>query len=319
MKEYPEISVIVPVYKTEKYLSKCIDSLLAQTYKDFEIILINDGSPDSSGEICDDYACKDTRIRVIHQENKGVSSARNAGIFAAKGRYSIHIDSDDYVEENMLHDFHTIACSTKADVIISDYYVDFLNTTKYVKQKCSGSIKECIQDILTEKLHGFTWNKLIKHSLYKDHNITFPSDVNMGEDLVTVVKILYFSNSIEYLPKAYAHYVQHTDSCIATRHKTTFESQIRVVDILENFFQGNLDFTHSIRMHKVFVKKELLFYGNYPKEEVRNIYANVNKYILSYPSLSTVNKLLLWSVCLNYGNLYKCIEYLKKIKKSIYK
>ena len=94
------ISVIVPVYKVEPYINHCVDSILAQTYRDFELILVDDGSPDNCGKICDEYAKQDSRVHVIHQENKGVSAARNAGISLAKGEYISFIDGDDYVEKD---------------------------------------------------------------------------------------------------------------------------------------------------------------------------------------------------------------------------
>lgn len=96
-----EISIIVPVYKVEPYLRKCVDSILAQTFTNFEVILVDDGSPDNSGKICDEYAIKDSRVRVIHKENGGLSSARNAGIDIARGKYLGFVDSDDYIAEDM--------------------------------------------------------------------------------------------------------------------------------------------------------------------------------------------------------------------------
>lgn len=98
----PMISVIVPVYNVEKYLSRCIDSVLMQTFTDFELLLVDDGSPDNSGMICDEYALKDVRVKVLHQENKGLSGARNAGIENSVGNYVVFIDSDDYVKDNYL-------------------------------------------------------------------------------------------------------------------------------------------------------------------------------------------------------------------------
>ena len=97
----PKISVIVPVYNTEKYLRRCIDSVLAQTYQDFELLLIDDGSKDSSGAICDEYAAKDARVRVFHKENGGVSSARNLGLDNARGEWVTFVDSDDYIEKKL--------------------------------------------------------------------------------------------------------------------------------------------------------------------------------------------------------------------------
>ena len=96
----PEISIIVPVYKVEKYLNRCIDSILAQSFPDFELILVDDGSPDKSGKICDDYAAKDSRVKVIHKENAGVSAARNSGLAMSSGSYIMFCDSDDFVDKN---------------------------------------------------------------------------------------------------------------------------------------------------------------------------------------------------------------------------
>ena len=113
----PEISVIIPVYKAENYLCHCIDSILGQSFVDFELILVDDGSPDGSGAICDEYAKKDDRIRVIHQKNRGVSSARNAGLDAARGNWVTFIDSDDYVKKEFLE--HLYEC--EYDLIIGGY------------------------------------------------------------------------------------------------------------------------------------------------------------------------------------------------------
>ncbi len=106
MDKQPAVSVIVPVYKAENYLCHCVDSLLAQTFPDFEILLIDDGSPDHSGDICDEYARKDSRVRVFHKENEGVSSTRQCGIDNAKGEYTIHADPDDWVEPDMLDELY---------------------------------------------------------------------------------------------------------------------------------------------------------------------------------------------------------------------
>ena len=105
MANIPKISVIVPVYNTEKFLQRCIDSVLAQTYQDFELLLIDDGSKDSSDTICDEYAAQDTRVKVFHKENGGVSSARNVGLDNARGEWITFVDSDDYIEENYLQTF----------------------------------------------------------------------------------------------------------------------------------------------------------------------------------------------------------------------
>ena len=115
----PKISVIVPVYKVEKYLNKCVDSIVNQTFTDIEIILVDDGSPDNSGKMCDDWSQKDRRIRVIHKENGGLSDARNRGIQESSGEYIIFIDSDDFIEPKMLEVLYNLATDHDADVAIS--------------------------------------------------------------------------------------------------------------------------------------------------------------------------------------------------------
>lgn len=120
----PELSIIVPVYKVEPYLPKCIDSILAQTFTDFELILIDDGSPDRCGQICDEYAAKDDRIIVIHQENKGVSAARNAGLDIAKGTYIGFVDSDDWIEPEMYHTLVTVAEDEGSKLVACAYCLD---------------------------------------------------------------------------------------------------------------------------------------------------------------------------------------------------
>ena len=134
----PELSIIVPVYKVEKYLPKCIDSILAQTFTDFELILIDDGSPDRCGEICDEYAIKDERIVVIHQVNRGVSAARNAGLDAAKGEYIGFVDSDDWIKPEMYEIMVRTAIDKKADVVICGLN-DMKESGEFIRSILSGA------------------------------------------------------------------------------------------------------------------------------------------------------------------------------------
>ena len=138
----PKISVIVPVYNTEKYLRRCIDSVLAQTYQDFELLLIDDGSKDSSGAICDEYAEKDTRVRVFHKENGGVSSARNLGLDNAKGEWVTFIDSDDYFLPKGLTVLYSTAMQRRTNVSVANFYVE-KNKKRYGQcEGCSRVVKD---------------------------------------------------------------------------------------------------------------------------------------------------------------------------------
>lgn len=202
----PKISVIVPVYKAEIYLHRCVDSLLAQTFQDFEILLVDDGSPDRSGEICDEYARKDKRVRVFHKGNGGVSSARQCGMDNAIGEYTIHVDSDDWVESTMLEELYKEAKEKNADMVICDFYYEFENGTKYAKQQPSLLEHKTVLRELFLRLHGSCWNKLIKRDCYRIFEIQFPLGLSFCEDLFVNMCLLSHEIKIEYLARAFYHY-----------------------------------------------------------------------------------------------------------------
>lgn len=206
----PVISIIVPVYKAELYLRRCLDSLLIQTFHNFEIILINDGSPDTSGTICDEYANKDYRVQVYHIENGGVSAARQFGVNHAIGEYMIHADPDDWIEPNMLEELYNYALKNNSDLVICDYYIDTPNGIKYCKQQPSSLNHDVVLSELFQQLHGSCCNKLVKRSCYNNNNIKFPIGINYCEDLYTWVILLQNPINISYLDKAFYHY----DNCI---------------------------------------------------------------------------------------------------------
>ena len=203
----PNISIICPVYNAEKYIHKCIDSVLAQTFTDFELLMIDDGSPDCSGRICDEYAEKDSRVRVFHKENGGVASARQVGLDNAIGEYTIHIDPDDWVEPNMLDELYTKAKETDADMVICDYWVNY---KKYERYQVSGQHRDnstlYLKDIIC-KYNGSLCNKLIKRSCYyRPQQIGFIPGQNLFEDLIICVKMLISPRHVEYLNKAFYHF-----------------------------------------------------------------------------------------------------------------
>lgn len=209
----PAISVIVPIYNAEKTIRKCVDSLLAQTFQDFEILLIDDGSPDQCGTICDEYAKQDNRVRVIHQENQGVSAARQCGIDHALGNYTIHADPDDWVESRMLEELFMNAIKEGSDMVICDYY---LGDNKYVKQKPPSLWHEDVLIGLFRNLHGSCCNKLIKKKCYDDFHISFPLELSFCEDQYVIASILKNDIIITYYPNAFYHYMYNDNSL--TRH-----------------------------------------------------------------------------------------------------
>ena len=221
----PKISVIVPVYKAEKYLHRCVDSILAQTFTDFEVLLIDDGSPDRSGDICDEYAKKDSRVRVFHKENGGVSSARQCGIDNAQGEYTIHADPDDWVEPNMLEELYAKAKEDDADMVICDFYVNNADRQIYNKQEPSALDHETVLLELFQQLHGSCCNKLVRRACYIKNKVQFELGLSFCEDLYFHACLLKNAITISYLSKAFYHYDQiiNTNSIVARYKKTTFD------------------------------------------------------------------------------------------------
>ncbi len=235
------ISIIVPIYNVEKYLRKCIDSIVNQTYKNLEIILVDDGSPDNCGAICDEYAKKDERIKVIHKENGGLSDARNAGIDAATGKYIGFIDSDDYIAPDMYEKLYFAMFKAKADIAISNFL--------YVDEEGKASDKNNNLPIQNEILSGrqildqkmcrpkycywvVAWNKLYKKSIFDD--IRYPVS-KIHEDEFVIHNIYAKAARVACISDALIYYVQRADSIMGR------EKSMKRLDFAEAFF-GRAEF-----------------------------------------------------------------------------
>lgn len=214
----PLISIIVPVYKVEKYLPACIDSILAQTYENFELILVDDGSPDNCGQICDEYAQKDNRIKVIHQENQGVVVARNNALKIAVGKYLTFVDSDDWLEKTFLSETIQKAQETDADIIWTDFYenTDFVENKKLTKSLPNNIDIDNLHQILTlfikDDIKGYLWNKLIRHKYYQKCNIQTDENCTMMEDKYIMLQLLSNYPQMAYIQKPLYHYTTRSDS-----------------------------------------------------------------------------------------------------------
>ncbi|MEH7226759.1 glycosyltransferase, partial [Bacillus sp. JJ1566] len=196
----PVVSIIVPVYNVEKYLSSCIDSILAQTLTDIEVILVNDGSTDHSGKICDEYAASDTRVKVIHKEYGGVSSARNVGVGMAQGEYIGFVDSDDRIEQEMYMELYHLCKDTSSDISIcilgremNGKIINQHNNKIYTKLMDN---EEAMKQLFKGELYRFSLcNKLFKKSCFV--NIIFPEG-RIHEDLATTYKLFSNANRVVY-------------------------------------------------------------------------------------------------------------------------
>lgn len=226
------VSVIIPIYNASNYLEKCIISVTNQTYTNLEIILINDGSTDVSGQICNKFAQKDTRIRVIHKKNEGIATTRQLGIDTSTGDYIIFIDSDDYIEKDMIMQMYN-AFDNHIDMVVCGYYTEIGNHTITNKiDKCYQS-ESLLRMILEGKTIGALWNKMIRSSIYKDFK--FNTDIYYSEDVLILSDILLCRvKNIKYLSKPLYHYVIHSNSLTRTVTRDSFDNKLMFLDNLEN-------------------------------------------------------------------------------------
>lgn len=212
----PLISIIVPVYNVEQYLKRCIDSLIYQTYQNIEILLIDDGSPDCCGEICDEYARMDNRIVVVHKPNGGLSDARNKGLDIAKGEYVMFVDSDDWIELNTCQELVRIAVEEDADLIsfgVKNVYDNGVVEECPVSLKGAQSTKECIKALIYKiKEYGvfnFACNKIFHKSLLCNFNFTTG---RLAEDQGTTYKLFHIAKNPYICDKFYYNYYQRVGS-----------------------------------------------------------------------------------------------------------
>ncbi len=204
-----QISVIVPVFKVEPYLSRAIDSILRQSVQDFELILVDDGSPDNCGAICDEYAAQDARVRVIHQENRGVSAARNRGLDVATGKYIVFVDSDDWVE-----------CDYLKDLLISD--ADFVGQAfsvydesgHFLKKYCGTAQRyanspDTRLTLLRKGSLGYPFSKRFVRKIIKDHGVCFNESINHTEDTLFILDYLQYARTIQIEECCHYCYVRY--------------------------------------------------------------------------------------------------------------
>ena len=279
-KSAPKVSVIVAVYNAEKYLNKCIHSILSQTFTDFEVLLIDDGSTDSSGAMCDNYAKQDSRIRVIHQSNGGVARARQTGIENARGEYSIHADPDDMMLPTQLEVLYRKATHSHADMVICDFYKQRARGTKRSKQKPTTlSAASIIDELLSGKLHGPLWNKLIRTSLYARYDITFVPGLNYCEDLLVCVKMLLNHIKVAYVNEALYHYNMIINDNSITRNYSREKLDMRLT-LLHHLFAAIPEGKHERGKGNIAtaIAYQCLQWGVLTDKEYAEIFGEYKKY-----------------------------------------
>ncbi|MBR4996627.1 MAG: glycosyltransferase family 2 protein [Bacteroidaceae bacterium] len=201
------ISIIVPVYNAEQYIHRCVDSILVQSFTDFELLLIDDGSPDNCGAICDEYAAKDSRVRVLHKENGGVSTARNLGIDQAQGEWVTFIDADDYVHPDFLSSLYA---QHSVDLIVGSFQSvgsdETWNGILEENNYDASALKENIVSLYSLINFRTPWSKLFRTNIIRENRITFDKRIHIGEDSLFVLTYLLYTTSIRLSSKPFYYY-----------------------------------------------------------------------------------------------------------------
>lgn len=228
-----KVSIILPVYNAAQTINRMLESLRVQTLTDFEVLMIDDGSTDESCMILDEYANKDTRFKVVHKRNEGVSAARQTGVELAQGEYVIHADSDDWVDATMLEELYEKAKITDADVVICDFYSNTDTKQTICKQQPSTLEPDVVLRELFQQLHGNCWNKLLRRACYTKYHVYFPKGINHCEDLLTWVQLFQYKEvKIAYLSKAFYHYYNNSNSITRCYTRSTYEMRLKYLDKL---------------------------------------------------------------------------------------
>ena len=262
-----KISIIVPVYNVEEYLPTCIESILNQSYKNFELILVDDGSPDISGDICDDYAKKDNRIKVIHQKNSGVSKARNTGIDNATGEWILFVDSDDELTDTSLECYiSSIVESNEVDAIVSGMKKIFVRDEKEAefftlenKTFLKKDFEDMVRYIESKYLFGFVWSRLFKNDIIKRNSIRFNERLASFEDRLFFLDYLAHCDIVKTISDVTYIYRRFGNESLCSKY-IPVEKRIETAQCLH---KSSLNISDSTRFKETLVKKyvDMLFQG----------------------------------------------------------
>lgn len=308
----PLVTVIVPVYKVEPYLRRCLDSIVNQTYKNLEIILIDDGSPDNCGVICDEYAENDKRIKVIHKENGGLSSARNVGLDVFKGEYVTFVDSDDVVSLDMIEYLYDLLSDNNAEIsvclheIVRDNHrwISFKNVNNQ-----TVTPKECIKKLLyNDGVDTSAWAKLYKASLF--NNVRYPQG-KLFEDIATTYKLFFNANRIALGNEAKYSYILRNSSIVGSSFN---EKKLDLLEMTDEMGRNVLNVYPSL-------SKAVLRRRVYARFSTLNQLAGCVDYKKEKDSIIKFIKYNTWKVLLNnkVGLKDKIASILLNINYELYK
>lgn len=287
----PKISIIIPVYKAEKYIHECIDSILAQTLTEFELILINDGSPDKSGDICDKYAEKDNRIKVIHKKNEGPSIARNIGINIAKGKYIGFVDSDDVISNDMYEKMYNNIINNNSDIVICGYseiniskdkttnLTNPLNGKNFIEGR---AIRKEFEELISKNTilgYASLWNKLYCKKFIVKNNILINEKLKIAEDLCFNIEAILKAEKISSVNEALYSYRKINENSITNSSRDIFYEGLNASkEILKTLEKNKICYDIYNKCEKYENSKIIMTYANRINGIIKSNLSIIQKY-----------------------------------------
>ena len=264
-------------------MRKCLDSILAQTFQNYECLLIDDGSKDGSLAICDEYAAKDSRFIAYHKPNGGLSDARNYGVERARGEYTIFFDPDDWVDDNCLWDMYGKAQETDADMVMCDlFYNDNYRQTYCKQEPTSLNHHDVLKDLITGKVYGFTVTKLLRRTLYQQYALQYPIGMYGCEDQFTMCKLLKNDIKIAYLPKAYYHYMFYGYNTLSKKYDVkTYQMDLKIRDMFVDLFDDAEMKSLAYRQKSSFILSRAFMFGflYYSSQGFKDTFKEYKEYV----------------------------------------
>lgn len=319
-----KVSVIIPIFKVEKFIERCVRSLMEQTLKEVEYLFVDDASPDGSIAILKrtlaDFPERQEQVRILtHEVNKGLPAARNTGLAIAQGEYIFHCDSDDFVEREMLKEMYAKAKEADADIIWSDFWLSFEQKERYMQVREYPTAETALRGMLEGAMKYNVWNKLTRRSLYLENNILFPAGHSMGEDM-TMIRLMACAQRVVYIPKAYYHYVRLNQSALtqtfSERHLVDIRHNVdETVAFLRNVLGTGIE--PQLALFELSIKYPFLISDKRSDyERWRSWYPEANRYIWQSKELPLRTKFIQWMA--SKGQFWAVWLYYKLVFKFIY-
>ena len=255
------VSILVPVYNTDKYLSKCLDSICNQTYSNIEIIVVNDGSKDNSYAIMEEFQKRDRRIKIYSKQNEGLPATRNYCFDKSSGEYILHIDSDDWIENSCVEKLVEAAVNNNADMAVCDVFKEYKNKSIIIREPypelCNST--EFLDIFIFKNGRNYLWNKLIKKEIYSKNNIRSYEDISIGEDTMTLLRLIPMAKKIVYVNIPFYHYLCLNQGMSQSLRKNLMDNYNGLSKIYDYYKEHNLNTDRFMLMRLRFVYSQLAF------------------------------------------------------------